>query len=268
MRTVMSNPAAPYHFEMGDIKCSTHTIRQLLDEIAYLLDNPSAQPRSLLCLNAHIYNVAFRDPMLRESLNNARIVTADGMSIVWLSRLWRAQIPERCNMTEAFRAFLASPRIRRNTGILVGLTQEEAERAAQNVEAASSHSRIQQAYSGFLNEEEYDRIFRSLGDVDFIFVGMSTPRTERICEMARLRCPRAIVWGIGAGTIRIFAGTMKEASPFWRRTGLQWLHRLCSEPLRLWRRYLIGNPLFLYRALRCGVYARRTLPPHSTVPRG
>jgi N-acetylglucosaminyldiphosphoundecaprenol N-acetyl-beta-D-mannosaminyltransferase len=239
-----------------------------MEEIAFMLDNPQAQPRSLLCLNAHIYNVAFRNSALRESLNNARVVTADGMSIVWLSRLWRARIPERCNMTEAFRAFLASPRIRRNSGILVGLTQEEAERAARNIQAESSHSRILQAYSGFLSEEQYDRIFRSLDDVDFIFVGMSTPRTERICELARLRCPRAIVWGIGAGTIRIFAGTMKEASPFWRRTGLQWLHRLCSEPLRLWRRYLIGNPLFLYRALRSGMYARRTLPHHSTVPRG
>ena len=96
----------PHEFSMSGVKCSTHTITQLLGEIQSLLSHRYDQPRSILCVNAHIYNVAFSDIALRESLNNARIVTADGMSIVWLSRLWNAVVPERCNMTEAFRAFL------------------------------------------------------------------------------------------------------------------------------------------------------------------
>lgn len=248
---------APYDFCMGSVKCSTHTIPQLLDEIRMLLSRRFDQPRSILCINAHIYNVAFSDPSLRESLNNARIVTADGMSIVWLSRLWSAVVPERCNMTEAFRAFLQCTDMRPSTAVLVGLTQAEAERAAQRINVASKHCTVIKAYSGFLSEAEYNAIFQSLDKVDFIFVGMSTPRTERTCELARRRCPDAIVWGIGAGTIRIYAGTMKEASPFFRRHGLQWLHRLMNEPFKLWRRYLIGNPLFVYRAVRAGLSARR-----------
>jgi exopolysaccharide biosynthesis WecB/TagA/CpsF family protein len=243
---------------MGEIKCSTHTIAQFVDEIEYLLDHKSAQPRSLLCVNAHIYNLAFKDLALRQSLNNARVVTADGMSIVWMSRLWHARIPERCNMTEAFRAFLRSPRMKPNEAILIGLSQEEAERAAIQVNAQSRHCRVLRSYSGFLTDADYRRIFRQYTSVDFVFLGMSTPRTERVCEMARAICPRAIVWGIGAGTIAIFAGTMLEASPFWRRHGLQWLHRLLSEPARLWRRYLIGNPLFIYRAVKTSLDARRT----------
>jgi len=98
-------------------------------------------------------------------------------------------------------------------------------------------------------------------------VGMGTPRTERICAIARARCPHSIVWGIGAGTIRILAGTMHEAPQIMRRTGLQWLHRLWCEPTRLWSRYLFGNPRFLYRILKMARQARRTLARRSAVPR-
>ncbi|NUM52754.1 MAG: WecB/TagA/CpsF family glycosyltransferase [Candidatus Hydrogenedentes bacterium] len=254
----------PYEFSMGGVKCSTHTIPQLLAEIQSLLAHRYDQPRSILCVNAHIYNVACNDATLRDSLNNARIVTADGMSIVWFSRLWNAFVPERCNMTEAFRAFLQCTTMRPSTAVLIGLTQAEAEHAAQRINAASKHCTVIKSYSGFLAEAEYAALFHSLGKVDFIFVGMSTPRTERTCELARRCCPDAIVWGIGAGTIRIYAGTMKEASPFFRRHGLQWLHRLMNEPSKLWRRYLIGNPLFLYRAIKYSMFARRrsvTAPP-------
>lgn len=258
----------PGHFDMGGVKCSTHTIQQVVDEVRYLMANPAARPRTLLCVNAHIYNLAHEDAGLRETLNGARIVTADGMSIVWLSRLWRTRVPERCNMTEAFRAFFTDPSIRPNTGILIGVTKPEAEIAARAIEAFSKHSRIHRVYSGYLHEEEYDEIFRSLGPVDFIFVGMGTPRTERICEIARVRCPHAIVWGIGAGTIRILAGAMKEAPPILRRAGLQWLYRMWCEPRRLWRRYVVGNPVFLYRMLKSGCAARRAVAQQSAVPPG
>jgi exopolysaccharide biosynthesis WecB/TagA/CpsF family protein len=69
-------------------------------------------------------------------------------------------------------------------------------------------------------------------------------------QLAAEICPEAIVWGIGGGTVRIFAGTMREAPVLWRRLGLQWLYRLLREPRQLWHRYLIGNPLFGLRILK------------------
>ncbi|HRI87941.1 MAG TPA: WecB/TagA/CpsF family glycosyltransferase [Candidatus Hydrogenedentes bacterium] len=240
------------------MKCSTHSVEQLLHEVDYLLNNPDEPSRSLLCVNAHIYNLASNDEVLRAHLKNARIVTADGMSIVWFSRLLGVTIPTRCNMTEAFRAFLESSRFRKSRGILIGSTEEDATAAGLAIEQSSSHCSIVRAYSGFLPDKKYKQIFRSLGPMDFIFVGMGTPRTERIIDLASRLCPQAIAWGIGGGTIRIYAGTLDEASPFWRKNGLQWLHRLIHDPLNLWRRYLVGNPQFVYRALRHSLHAKRT----------
>jgi exopolysaccharide biosynthesis WecB/TagA/CpsF family protein len=237
----------PYKSRIGVVCCSTHTISQLVDEVRLLLSDKSLQPRTILCVNAHIYNLASTDPGLRQIINDARIVTADGMSILWASHLFGVKILERTNMTETFRAFLQAEDIPDNIGILIGLTEEEGTVAAQNIEKVSTHCRIIKTFSGFLSEEAYMKIFSELANIDFIFLGMGTPKTEKIAQIASVLYPEAIVWGIGGGTIRILAGTMKEAPVFLRRVGLQWLHRLCCDPRKLWGRYLVGNPVFIYK---------------------
>ena len=101
-----------------------------------------------------------------------------------------------------------------------------------------------------MEDEDYRKVFSEAADADFIFLGLSTPKTQRIADIAVAVRPDAITWGIGAGTIKIFAGTMNEAPVFWRRTGLQWLYRLFEDPKNLWRRYLVGNPLFVARVFK------------------
>ena len=230
--------------------CSPHSIAELLAELKLLLANRSLAPRSILCVNAHIYNLACRDEILRHRLNEARIVAADGMAIVWAARLLGHCISERCNMTEAYHAFLSNGTMPSNEGILIGCSLAEASAAAEKTNRESRHCRIVEACSGFLSEAEYRDIFAAHAEIDCVFLGMGSPKTESLAEMAAALCPRAIVWGIGGGTIRIEAGTMTEAPEIWRRLGLQWMHRLGLEPAAVWRRYLLGNPLFAIRILR------------------
>jgi N-acetylglucosaminyldiphosphoundecaprenol N-acetyl-beta-D-mannosaminyltransferase len=130
------------------------------------------------------------------------------------------------------------------------MTDAECEIAARNVNAAQTHCRVIHTNSGFLDDAANTKLFQQHSLVDFIFLGMSTPRTELTAQLAASICPNAIIWGIGAGTIRIYAGTMKEAPVWMRRVGLQWLHRLFSDPRNLWKRYIIGNPRFILHVLR------------------
>jgi len=233
----------------GILSVSPHCIPDLLQELRDLLEDKRLGPRTVLCVNAHIYNLAVKNERLRGALEASRITAADGMVIVWAARLMGHRISERCNMTEAFRAFLAAAMPPSNA-ILVGCSQEEASAAATEAQKITNHCRILAAYSGYLNEREYEEIFSRHAGIDFVFLGMGTPRTEYLAEMAARLLPQAIVWGIGGGTIRIYAGKVKEAPGLWRRMGLQWLHRLLSEPGAMWSRYLIGNPLFIWRVLR------------------
>src|SRR4051794_38002462 len=105
---------------VGSVRCSPHTIPQLLDDLRYLLVNRSEQPRTILCVNAHIYNLAIKDGALRKCLNDARINAADGKAICWAARMCGGNIPERCNMTEAFRAYLQDSTMPNSTALLVG----------------------------------------------------------------------------------------------------------------------------------------------------
>jgi N-acetylglucosaminyldiphosphoundecaprenol N-acetyl-beta-D-mannosaminyltransferase len=242
--------ADPQRVYLGPVACCTHTIPQLLAELETLLRDKSLRPRTILTVNAHIYNRAVDDPRLRGCLNEARIVTADGMAIVWAARLLGVRIPDRCNMTEAFRAFLLARPMPPSRAILVGCGQEEAEAAAAEIRRLSTHCRVVKAFSGYFAESQYAEILPEYKDADLILLGMGTPRTEMTAQLAAEICPEAIVWGIGGGTVRIFAGTMREAPVLWRRLGLQWLYRLLREPRQLWHRYLIGNPLFGLRILK------------------
>ena len=246
------NPLPCHKFPFGVTECSPHSIPELLAEVRVLLTDKTLRPRGILCLNSHIYNLACDDEQLRASLNSARIVAADGMAIVWAARLLGCGLSERCNMTEAYHAFLADSSMPPCNGILIGCSSAEAEAATTRAAAAAGPCQITHAYSGFLSDQEYREILAHHSTADFIFLGMGSPRTERMATLASELCPQAIVWGIGGGTIRIEAGTMNEAPLLWRRMGLQWLHRLASEPRVLWRRYLLGNPRFVLRMLRFG----------------
>jgi len=171
------------------------------------------------------------------------------------ARLFGARIRSRCNSTEEFRAFLLDPSMPLCTARLVGCTEAEGRAAAATINGLGSRCRITATMSGFLDESAYREGFQGAED-DFILLGLSTPRTQYVAEVAAEACPQAIVWGVGAGTIRILAGTMREAPGFWRRSGLQWLYRLLVEPKHLWRRYLLGNPLFVLRILKAWLYSR------------
>lgn len=241
---------SPGKFAFGVTECSPHTVADLLGELRLLLSDRALRPRTILCVNAHIYNLACKDERLRECLRAARIVAADGMAIVWSARWLGQAVRERCNMTEAYHAFLAAEPMPKSQAVLVGCSLNEAQAAAEKANRTSAHCRIAACNSGYLDEAGFRAFLDAHAGCDFVFLGMGTPKTERFALIAAEICPSAIVWGIGGGTIRIEAGTMREAPSLWRKLGLQWLHRLGAEPGSMWRRYLIGNPLFLLRMIR------------------
>jgi N-acetylglucosaminyldiphosphoundecaprenol N-acetyl-beta-D-mannosaminyltransferase len=260
-RKVLSNimkSTKPRRFSLGGVDCSTHTIPQLLDELRELLGDKQLQPRTVLTVNAHIYNRAVEDSVLRRNINASRIVTADGMGIVWAARLFGVRIPERCNMTEAFRAFLTAPNMPAINAILIGCSPEEAEAATAEIHRISKNCHVVAAFSGYLGDADYRKICLQHQKADFILLGMGSPRTEAVTALATELCPKSIVWGIGGGTVLILAGKMREAPVVWRRLGLQWLFRLLCNPVKLWRRFIIGNPLFVWRILKA-VWGNRSL---------
>lgn len=224
-----------------------------------MLNGDLSKGKIILYLNPHIFNLAQKSPILRQALLEARITSADGMGIVLCSPMFLPQrLVERCNMTEVFREFLEDSRFSASNAVLIGGLSEEAKQAAQNIEKVSKHCKIIKHISGYLEESEYQHILAETDHIDIVLLGMGTPKSEQIAQMAARTCPCAVIWHIGGGTILFYAGRLKEAPAWMRRTGLQWVHRLFLEPRRMWRRYLLGNCVFLFRIFT--LWTRRGFP--------
>jgi N-acetylglucosaminyldiphosphoundecaprenol N-acetyl-beta-D-mannosaminyltransferase len=211
--------------------------------------DPSAPTLSLLCVNAHIHNLACDDPGLRQWLGAADVLALDGMSMVWAARRSGATGTVRCNMTEALRAFLGHAAVLPQRALVIGLDEGAAARAGAAINNMSSGLRVIQTMDGYRDVAEYRDAVLS-GTYDIVLVGCGTPRSEAIiAEVAATGRP-ALAWHVGGGTLRFLAGDDREAPVWMRRSGLQWLHRLLRHPRDLWRRYLVGLPIFAGRVLR------------------
>ena len=149
-RTPMGIP-----FLIRGITCSTDTISDFLSAVRQMLNNKSLQPRFLTFLNAHVTNLACRDTCLKQIIVSARIVAADGMSIVWAGCIKGARIRERCNMTEAFRAFLESDNMPQSRALLIGGQKNEVQKAAEIMTKNSEHCNIICSASGYETIEKY-----------------------------------------------------------------------------------------------------------------
>lgn len=96
-------------------------------------------------------------------------------------------------------------------------------------------------------EEEAD-LARKVAEVkpDFFWVGLSTPKQERFMDQYISKLDTKVMLGVGAA-FDIHTGRIKDA-PYWMKvTGVQWLHRIYQDPKRLWKRYLVNNPKFVYQ---------------------
>jgi N-acetylglucosaminyldiphosphoundecaprenol N-acetyl-beta-D-mannosaminyltransferase len=98
-----------------------------------------------------------------------------------------------------------------------------------------------------LTADEEESLRRQIEEskADVLWCGLSTPKQERFMAAYRGRLPVKLMVGVGAA-FDLLSGNLSEAPAWMKRNGLQWLYRLIKEPKRLWRRYLLNNPRFVW----------------------
>lgn len=210
--------------------------------------------------NAYTIALADRDDAYRRLINDG-LVFADGKPITWFSRLFRDDpCIERVRGPQLFLDVLD---IGRSSGVrhfLLGSTDETLERMRVRLTSRFEGLEIVGSYSPPfrpLTAEEVaaqDALIRDSG-ADIVWIGLGTPKQD--VEAARL-APIAGRPTVAVGAAFDFSGgTLREAPNWMQRAGLEWLFRLASEPRRLWRRYLLGNPRFVWAVLRRRSAVRR-----------
>ncbi|KQZ79052.1 UDP-N-acetyl-D-mannosaminuronic acid transferase [Mesorhizobium sp. Root157] len=201
-------------------------------------------------LNAHNANLAYADPVFAEALDDF-LILPDGVGVDLAAKvLYGTPFPANLNGTDFVPALLQSS-IRPLTVGLLGTTRINAEAAAHKFSALSPQHRFEVIHDGYFSAPEetgiVDRIARLRPDI--LLVAMGVPRQE--LWIARNIDASHCTMPIAVGALLDFMSGAVPRAPLWvRRLRLEWVFRLLIEPGRLWRRYIVGNPLFLWRVAR------------------
>jgi N-acetylglucosaminyldiphosphoundecaprenol N-acetyl-beta-D-mannosaminyltransferase len=212
--------------------------------------------------NLDILRQATADPGIRALLLRADVLVADGMPLIWASRLQRTPLPERVSGSHLIWSVSEAAAARGRTVFLLGGAPGAAEACAKELRRRFPSLRITGTHCppfGFeRSETEMRRVREAVAGApaDVVFVALSFPKGEHLIERIRDVAPRA--WWIGVGIAFSFvAGEVKRAPRWVQRVGLEWAHRLLQEPRRLARRYLVHGLPFAVRLLSEAARRRR-----------
>jgi N-acetylglucosaminyldiphosphoundecaprenol N-acetyl-beta-D-mannosaminyltransferase len=204
----------------------------------------------LVYVNTHTLNLAVHDRELRDALNRSALVMNDGIGVSLAARMRKERFPENLNGSD-FTVRLLQLAAANQWGVFLfggepGIAETASERLSERIEGL----RIVGTCHGFTGESD-DLVARRVRDAGaaMLIVALGSPAQE-IWIDRKLAATGALV-GVGVGAFLDFSAGKVVRAPRWMNVvGIEWCFRLIQEPRRLWRRYVVGNPLFLLRAWR------------------
>lgn len=236
-------------------------MEQAVKRVGRNLDSSSNRPFVISGVNAHFVNAAQKDSHLASFLSSSDLNVADGMSLVIASRLLRANLPERITGIDLMVELCGlAERTGRSVYFFGGMdgAAEGAAKALQNMFPELRIAGVDRPPMGSEFDpptvaEVRERI--TAAKPDFLFVCLGVPRQERWIAEFTADLPVRVVMGNGAA-MDVLAGFFHRPPEWIQRVGMEWFYRLCIEPPRLWKRYLLGNLQFVETILLQAVNQR------------
>jgi N-acetylglucosaminyldiphosphoundecaprenol N-acetyl-beta-D-mannosaminyltransferase len=202
-------------------------------------------------VNAAKVVAANRDEKLRRVIMEADIITADGMSVVWASRLLGHPLKERVTGIDLFERLVEHAAQRGLSVYFLGAREQSVSGVIERFTARYPALQVAGYRNGYFNAEEAEKIVEEISSsrADMLFIAMGSPAQEYWISANLARTGVRFALGVG-GSFDHLSGHARRAPLWMQRRGLEWLYRLLSNPRRLWRRYLIGNTLFIWLVLK------------------
>lgn len=208
-------------------------------------------------INAHSYNTALKDPLFAEALMNGDALIPDGASVVmackWLKA--KSQPTERIAGWDLFEFEMNKLNQKGGKCFFMGssekvlaLIKEKATVTYPNITIETYSPPYKPEFTKEDNQAIIDAINKA--NPDLLWIGMTAPKQEKWAYSHWNELDIHCHCGTIGAVFDFFAGTMERAPLWWQEHSLEWLYRLLKEPKRMWRRYIIGNTLFLWNILK------------------
>ncbi len=209
----------------------------------------------MLNVNAHCLNLCYGDPALRGLFHRADVVFCDGAGVVLAARILGRRLPPRITYADWIEDLAALAAAENYSLFFLGARPGVAAEAAENLRRRHPALKVVGVRDGDFDAEtggpENEAILAEIrsANPDILLVGLGMPLQERwlMANLHRLDVGVALT---GGAVFDYASGRLRRGPRLLTDNGLEWLARLLVEPHRLWRRYLLGNPLFLARVLR------------------
>jgi N-acetylglucosaminyldiphosphoundecaprenol N-acetyl-beta-D-mannosaminyltransferase len=240
-------PQGPRTLEVLRVPIAQVTPDQALAEVERLYERD--EPAFIAHTNAHTVNLAHEDPEYLGVLRRADLVLNDGKGMMLAARILGDRLPRDMN-GNYFTPLLLERCAQRGWPVFfLGAGPGVAAEAATMLEERFPGLKIAGTHDGFFaTDEDAIAAIREAG-ADVVLVGMGNPLQERWIDRCLERTDARIGVGVGA-FFDFITGNVPRAPDWMNRYGLEWLHRLAQEPKRMWRRYVLGNPKFVWRVLK------------------
>jgi N-acetylglucosaminyldiphosphoundecaprenol N-acetyl-beta-D-mannosaminyltransferase len=229
------------------------TVEQLINQMADMIDRNCHS--LILNVNVHCMNLAYQHVWLRNYLNQASIVFCDGVGVMLGARLLGFRIPQRFTPADWLWQLGKFVEPRGYSLYLLGARPGVAKRAAENLKAKYPGLRILGYSDGYFDKTPgslaNETVLREINRCkpNILILGFGMPLQEKWLLENWDRVDANIALSAGA-VFDYISGNLRRAPRWMTDHGLEWLGRLIIEPQRLWKRYLIGNPLFLWRIVK------------------
>lgn len=208
-------------------------------------------------INAHSYNTAQKDVVFAEALTNGDVLIPDGASIVkacrWIKAKsqpkeriagWDLFVHEMERVNKENEGAKKKVMFLGSSNNVLALIKARAEKDYPNIEVIT----FSPPYKPVFSDEDNRMMIEAINNTkpDLLWIGMTAPKQEKWAyahwNELNINCHAGTIGAV----FDFYAGTIQRAPMWWQEHSLEWLYRLLKEPKRMWRRYLIGNILFLW----------------------
>ncbi|HEY8493900.1 MAG TPA: WecB/TagA/CpsF family glycosyltransferase [Myxococcota bacterium] len=246
--------------EILDVGVETAPPAELLRRILGWAER--GEHRRVTYVNAHVLNQSVQHPELRRSLLASDLVYCDGYGVRLAAKVLGLPVPHRMTGADWIWGVGALCEEAGRSLYLIGSVPGSAADAAAQLRRWYPRLDVRGTHHGYfeLDSPHNERVLEHIAEQrpDILLVGMGTPQQELWVDRYFDRIEAHVVWSVGA-LFDYVSGRMPRAPHWMADHGLEWIFRLGMEPRRMWRRYLLGNPAFLWRVLQERRRRRRAL---------
>lgn len=225
------------------------TMNETLTKIDIIIKN--GKPVQHVVVNANKINLMQRDLLLRSIVNSSELINADGASILLAGKLLGKPVVERVTGIDLFCELLVKCETNGYRPYFLGATKETIETLIRTIREDYPKIDIAGYRDGYFTENESEDIAAEVSatNATILFVGFSSPQKEYWINkyLGQMNVP--FVMGVG-GSFDVLAGKTKRAPDYLQKIGMEWFYRFAQEPRRMFRRYFVGNLLFVYYILK------------------